>query len=110
MIWAGATCATDTGHAAYLSDAIATARAVRDHLSDSAGIYNGMFADIDIGEPLIEAMYYLASTYHQGFARNWLLTNASPAGGAVNSLNAFGRVFRRPLPPPQVTSMAAKRG
>jgi hypothetical protein len=110
MIWAGATLATDTGHAAYLRDAIATARAVRDHLSDSAGIYNGMFADIDIGEPLIEAMYYLASTYHQGFARNWLLTNASAAGGAVNSLDAFGRFFGGPLPTGEVTSWAVNGG
>src|SRR5260370_22951324 len=60
MIWAGATLATDTGNAAYLREAIATARAVRDHLSDSAGIYNGIFTHSDIGEPLTQALYYLA--------------------------------------------------
>jgi hypothetical protein len=110
MIWSGATLAADTKHRFYLHEAIATARAVRDHLSDGVGIYNGLFADIDVGEPLIEAMYELATTYHQGFARNWLLTTASAASGAVNSRYEFGRFYDGPPPAGEVTSWAVNGG
>jgi hypothetical protein len=110
MIWAGATLAADTGRAAYQREAISTARAVVSHLSDSAGVYNGLLADIDVGEPLVEAMYDLATTYHQRFARTWLLTNASAAGADVNSRYEFGRFYDGPPPSGAVTSWAVNGG
>jgi hypothetical protein len=98
MIWAGAVLATDTGNAAYLRQAVATAQAVRRKLSDATGVFTDLQADNDIVEPLIEAMYYLAAVDHQHFARAWLLTAAAAAGGDVNSQGAFGRFFNGPPP------------
>jgi hypothetical protein len=110
MIWAGATLASDTGRSAYLRQAIATARAVSAHLRDGAGSYNGLFTDIDIGEPLVEAMYTLATTCHQAFARHWLLTAASAASADVNSRYEFGRFYDGPPPASEVTSWAVNGG
>jgi hypothetical protein len=110
MIWDGITLAADTGRAGYLQQAIATAHAVVDHLSDGTGVYNPLFTDIDVGEPLIEAMYDLATIYHQGFAGNWLLTTASAAGGDVNSSYEFGRLFDGPPPTGAVTSWSVNGG
>lgn len=110
MIWNGATLATDTGQAGYLQEAIATAHAVVDHLRDGVGVYNGLFTDIDVDEPLIEAMYDLATSYHQGFAGSWLLTTASAAGGDINSSYEFGRFFDGPPPAGAVTSWQENGG
>jgi hypothetical protein len=98
MIWAGAVLAADTRNSAYQRQAIATAQAVRRHLSDATGVFTDLQADNDIVEPLIEAMYYLAVVDHQGFARAWLLRAASAASGDVNSQGAFGRFFNGPPP------------
>lgn len=98
MIWAGAVLARDTGKSAYLRQAITTAQAVKYHLSDATGVFTDLQADNDIVEPLIEAMYYLAAVDHLSFARAWLLTAASAAGGDVNSQGAFGRFFNGPPP------------
>lgn len=110
MIWDGANLAAATGDAVYLREAIATAHAVVDHLSDSTGVYNPLFTDIDVGEPMIEAMYDLATADHQGFARKWLLTTASAAGGDVNSSYEFGRFFDGPPPSGAVTAWSVNGG
>jgi len=104
MIWAGSMLAQATGRHGYLGDAIATARAVQSELSDGAGIFADLQADNDIGEPLIEAMYRLATYDHLAFAKNWLLRNASAAGADVNAAGAFGRFFDGP--PPSATATA----
>jgi hypothetical protein len=98
MIWAGTALAAATGHLDYLRQAIATAHAVRSRLSDAAGVYADLQADNDVVEPLIEAMYILATTRHQAFARDWLLSAASAAGGDQNAAGEFGRFFDGPPP------------
>src|SRR5262249_51279728 len=77
IIWNGQALAAATGERQYFSEAVATARAVQAHLSDSTGIFADLQADNDIVGPLIEAMYSLATAGHQAFARHWLLANAS---------------------------------
>jgi hypothetical protein len=98
MIWAGATLAADTGNPVYLRQAIATAQAVRGHLSDGTGVFADLQADNDIAEPLIEAMYLLATRDHQAFARTWLLTAASAAASDMSAQGTFGRFFDGPPP------------
>jgi hypothetical protein len=98
MIWNGQALAAATGERQYFSQAVATARAVQAHLSDSTGIFADLQADNDIVGPLIEAMYSLASAGHQAFARRWLLANASAAGAASNVLGEYGRFFNGPAP------------
>jgi hypothetical protein len=110
MIWDGSALAAATGQRAYLSQAIATARAVQTKLSDSAGVFADLLADNDIVEPLIEAMYTLATTDHQHFARQWLLTNASAAGADVNSMGEFGRFFDGPPPADEATAWQVNGG
>jgi len=103
MIWSGYTLARLTGQHPYLSQALATARAVRQHLGDATGVYADLQAENDIAEPLVEAMYLLAAAGHQGFARSWLLTAARAAGGAVSTSGAYGRFFGGPPPRAPVT-------
>lgn len=103
MIWAGSTLARATGRRGYLRQAIATAGAVRSRLSDDAGVFADMQADNDVVEPLIEAMYTLATADHQAFAARWLLANASAAGADTNSAGVSGRFFDGPPP----TSLAS---
>ena len=55
MIWAGQALAAATGAGRYLSQAVATARAVRANLSDGAGVFADLQADNDITGPLVEA-------------------------------------------------------
>lgn len=104
MIWAGVALAQATGKPAYLRQAIATARAVRHHLSDAAGVFADLQADNDIVGPLVEAMYSLATTAHQAFAARWLMTNASAAGADTNPLGEFGRFFDGPPPVSMATA------
>ena len=103
MIWAGQALARATGNRGYLHQAIGTARAVQSRLSDSAGVFADLQADNDVVEPLIEAMYLLATSGHQGFAATWLMTAASAAGGDVDSAGESGRFFDGP-PPASVAS------
>lgn len=110
MIWAGAALAADTGRTGYLRQAVATARAVGTRLSDGAGVYADLQADNDIVEPLIEAMYRLASANHQHFARDWLLTAASAAGGDQNARGEFGRFFDGPPPASAATAWQVNGG
>lgn len=110
MIWAGADLAHLTGKTAYLAQAIATARAVARHLSDAAGVYADLQAENDVAEPLIEAMYTLATTDHQSFARAWLLDAASAAAGARTPDGAYGRFFDGPAPLAPVTAWQVNGG
>ncbi len=110
MIWAGAELTRDTGDPIYLTQAIATARAVQKHLSDDTGVFVDLQADNDIVEPLIEAMYLLATADHQRFARNWLLTAASAAGSDTNRLGVFGRFFNGPVPTGPATAWQVTGG
>lgn len=110
MIWAGAALAADTGDRSYLRQAIATARAVRSRLSDAAGVYADLQADNDVVEPLIEAMYTLGTTEHQGFARHWLLSAASAAGADQNAAGEFGRFFDGPPPTSVATAWQVNGG
>lgn len=107
MIWAGLNLARATGDPAYRDQAIATARAVAAHLSDPAGVYADPQAENDVTEPLIEAMYDLASgPGGQGFARAWLLRAAAAGASAVSGMGGYGRFFDGPAPAPAVTVTA----
>ncbi|MGN6790746.1 MAG: hypothetical protein ACTHJW_00005, partial [Streptosporangiaceae bacterium] len=110
MIWSGATLATDTGDRKFLRQAIATARAVRSRLSDADGVYADLQADNDVVEPLVEAMYTLATTAHQAFARQWLLSAASAAGADQNASGEFGRFFDGPPPTSVATAWQINGG
>jgi len=98
MIWAGFWLARATGQGSYQQQALATAHAVQAHLADAAGVYTDLQAENDISEPLVEAMYDLATLGHQWFARQWLLTAAAAAAAAGR--RRTGRKCR-PGPPPR---------
>ena len=110
MIWSGAELARLTGKHAYLANALATAKAVSHRLGDATGVYADLQAENDVAEPLIEAMYMLATTEHQAFARDWLLRSASAAGAEVTSRGIFGRPFDGPPPRTTVTAWQANGG
>jgi len=110
MIWAGASLAAATGDRRYLRQAITTAEAVRSRLSDADGIYADLQADNDVVEPLIEAMYTLATAEQQRFARAWLLSSASAAGGDQNAAGEFGRFFDGPPPSSEATAWQINGG
>jgi hypothetical protein len=110
MIWAGSTLAAATGNRAYLTQAVATAEAVRAHLGDGTGVYADLQADNDVSEPLIEAMYRLAFHDHQRFAARWLLTSASAAGADQNAAGEFGRFFDGPPPTGPATAWQINGG
>ena len=110
MIWAGAALAADTGNRGYLRQAIATAEAVRSRLSDADGVYADLQADNDVVEPLVEAMYTLATADHQAFARRWLLSAASAAGADQNAAGEFGRFFDGPPPTSVATAWQVNGG
>jgi hypothetical protein len=110
MIWNGLALARATSDTSYRDQAIATAHAVVDHLGDGAGVYADLQAESDIVEPLIEAMYELASTESQSFARDWLLANARAAASALRPDGLYGRFFNGPPPPAMVTMWQVNGG
>ena len=110
MIWAGYTLAGITGNRSYLSEALATARAVAGHLGDATGVYANLQADNDVAEPLIEAMYNLAAFGHQRFARRWLLSAASAAAASIAHTGAYERFFDGPPSKAPVTAWQADGG
>lgn len=111
MIWAGYYLAQATGNKAYLGEAIATAHAVADHLGDATGVYADLQADNDVAEPLIEAMFDLATVGHQGFARDWLLDAASAsASDTAPHTGAYGRFFDGPPVQAPVTAWQVNGG
>ena len=110
MIWAGTTLAAATGRKQYLNQAIATARGVSSRLGDATGVYADLQADNDVSEPLVEAMYVLASREHQAFAADWLLRAASAAGADQNAAGEFGRFFDGPPPAAEATAWQVNGG
>jgi hypothetical protein len=110
LIWDGYTLAQLTGQQAYLSQAVATARAVVASLGDGTGVHADLQAENDIEEPLIEAMDLLATAGRQAFARRWLLRAASAAASASNGYGAYGRFFGGPPPAAPVTMWQVNGG
>ena len=110
MIWSGLELERITGTAGYLDDALATAHAVATDLVDPAGVFADLQAENDIVEPLVEAMYALATEAAQPFARSWILTNAAAALGARTADGAFGRFFDGPPPQATVTDWQTNGG
>src|SRR5207237_8777356 len=98
MIGSGLELARDTRDARYLRQAVATAKAVVQYLSDPNGIFADLQAENDIVEPLVEAFYELASRTHASFARRWILRNAAAALSARAAKGASGRFFDGPPP------------
>jgi hypothetical protein len=109
MIWAGIELQHDTGDAAYLHEAVASARAVVQHLSDANGVFADLQAENDVVEPLVEAMAALASR-GEGFARTWILRNAAVALSARTGDGSFGRFFDGPPPTTTVTAWQTNGG
>jgi hypothetical protein len=110
MIWAGQSLAAVTGKPGYLRQAIATARAVSEHLSDGAGVFADLQADNDLVGPLVEAMYSLATRQNLALARHWLMVNASAAGADENPAGEFGRFFDGPPPTELATAWQVSGG
>ena len=110
MIWAGLYLARATGDASYLGQAVATARAVTRHLGDATGVYADPQAENDVTEPLIEAMYDMATAGRQGFARYWLLAAASAAASDLTVSGTYGRFFGGPPPRAPVTAWQVNGG
>jgi hypothetical protein len=109
MIENGLLLAQATHSAAYLEQAMQTARAVASSLGDARGIYADLQAENDIVEPLVEAMYDLATQQKQRFARAWLLQNASAVLSARTSVG-YGRFFDGPPPLRAVTAWQTNGG
>jgi hypothetical protein len=103
MISNGLALAAATGTATYGADAVATAQAVAQNLSDAAGVYANLQTDDDVAEPLVEAMYELATVQSQAFAQEWLITNARAMAGARTAGGLYGRFFDGPPPQGNVT-------
>jgi len=99
MIDNGLRLAHYSGEQTYRTEALATAQAVVDYLSDATGVFADLQAENDIAEPLIEAMYEVAADEHQTFAWTWLLAAASAAASALKPDGAYSRFFDGP---PQV--------
>ena len=110
MIWNGLELSRITGEKSYLDQALATAQAVATSLSDPAGVFADLQAENDIVEPLVEAMYALATEAGAGFARTWILTNAAAALSARTSDGSFGRFFDGPPPGAIVTAWQTNGG
>lgn len=98
MIEAGVELYRATGDVAYRREAIATAAAVAADLADARGIFVDEQAENDVVEPLVEAMYDLATREGQAFARRWLLRNAEAAVSSRTPDGSFGRFFDGPPP------------
>ena len=99
MIDNGLQLAQYTGDPTYRNDAIATAQAVANNLSDANGVFTDMQAENDIVEPLIEAMYNVATAENQPFAWWWIVDAASASASSLKSDGAYSRFFDGP---PQV--------
>jgi hypothetical protein len=96
MIFNGLRLAQDTGDLTYRADALATAQAVATYLSDASGVFADLQAENDIVEPLIEAMYMVATAGHAEFARTWLLAAASASASSLKENGAYSRFFDGP--------------
>jgi hypothetical protein len=110
MIWNGLELSKLTGRSSYLDDALATSHAVVTDLSDPAGVFADLQAENDIVEPLVEAMYALATENGAAFARAWILRNAAAALSARTADGSFGRFFDGPPPTAMVTQWQTNGG
>jgi hypothetical protein len=110
MISNGLALAAATAASTYADDALATALAVTQNLNDANGVYADLQTDDDVVEPLVEAMYRLATDKAQDFARQWLLTNASAMAGARTTDGVYGRFFDGPPPQGKITMWQASGG
>jgi len=110
MIWAGAKLAQMTGSQHYLAQAVATAEAVRRYLCDDDGVYADLQTENDVVEPLIEAMYVLATADHEDFARSWLQGAAAAAAADRTAWGSYGRFFDGPPPQGPVTAWQVNGG
>jgi len=110
MIWSGFELAGITGKRRYEEQSLATAHAVVRDLADGDGIFADLQAENDVSEPLVEAMYTLATDGHAAFARDWILTNARAALSARTADGSFGRFFDGPPPRSAVTAWQTAGG
>lgn len=109
LIWSGFELARLTGKRQYRAQSLATARAVAGDLNDAAGIFTDLQAENDVAEPLVEAMLLLAQA-HEGFARDWILTNAKAALSARTPDGSVGRFWDGPPPRAAVTAWQTAGG
>jgi hypothetical protein len=110
MIWAGLALFDATQTTSYRDDALATAHAVVDHLSDPSGLYANLQVECDVVEPLVEAMHALATDGAQDFAKTWLVTNAQAAAASRSTHGLFPRFFGGPPPEGTVTEWQSNGG
>ena len=110
MIWSGVELSRLTGRGDYLSEAISTGREIAAALADPAGVFADLQAENDVVEPLVEAMYALATEERSSFARQWILTNAAAALSARGPDGSFGRFFDGPPPQTTVTAWQTNGG
>jgi hypothetical protein len=110
MIWSGLELSRLTGRKAYRAQAVATAKAVDRLLSDPRGVFADLQAENDVVEPLVEAMFDLATREHAAFARRWILENAAAALSARARDGTFGRFFDGPPPTTTVTAWQSNGG
>jgi hypothetical protein len=96
MIWNGLALADAVGATRYVREARATARAVDDRLGDGRGVFVDAGGENDVVEPLVEAMLELALRADGGFARAWIVRNASAALSARADDGTFARFFDGP--------------
>lgn len=99
-----------TGDKTYLEQALATAHAVDEKLNDASGIFVDFAGDNDIVEPLVEAMYVLATSEHERFAREWILRNANAAASELKTDGTYGRFFNGPPSPGTSTAWQTNGG
>ncbi|MGZ3520346.1 MAG: hypothetical protein ACXVAG_05045 [Vulcanimicrobiaceae bacterium] len=110
MVWSGIELARITSRDTYRAQALATAQAVETKLSDQRGIFADLQAENDVVEPLVEAMWLLATTEHQSFARSWILRNAAAALGERKPDGTYGRFFDGPIPENMTTAWQSNGG
>jgi hypothetical protein len=96
MIWNGVQLWKYTGQQHFYDEAIATAQSVDSNLSDSRGVFVDLQGENDVVEPLVEAMYTLASDEGAAFAREWIVRNAGAALSARAADGTFSRLFDGP--------------
>jgi hypothetical protein len=109
MIESGLLLAAATGDASYKDDAVATAMAVDQDLSDPSGIYEDFQAENDVTLPLVLAFYQLATT-GEAFARDWILRNAAASFTDLTSSGSYGRFWGGPAPTGTTTAWQMNGG
>lgn len=109
MMWSGLELAKITRSVRYRDDAVATAKAVDQYLSDARHVFADLQAENDVAEPLVEAMYDLAAGDGPEFAKAWVVKNSVAALAARKPDGTFGRFWDGP-PPRALTSIWQSSG